>query len=585
MFRLGRLIRHVPFLRLSSARFPARLSASLGDRARAVLLLGLLFIAMQGLLTLGALWTFQRATSSLIDEQLIPIAHMQAIADHYQAGVAVAIKVRSGTMPVASGRSELSSLEQDLKQQWALLLAARPAAFDAALDRRAAADAALLALDRTIAAGNEDQLDFLLSGGLYGNIDPLLVELRTGAAGLREQAEADRRGLWFVVVGAQACLAAMLLLAMAVGLWLMRCVHRTIIQPLIVIAGHAATSGDADAEPVPYQHFADEVGGIARGIADARARARENRTLLEERAVADAERRRAEHLAAEAARQRAATLDALFREFGDALSAMVADLAAASEQMGVMADGMSDAAGRAEMRAVTLARSFEATGATISHIEEASGVMLDIGQAVGARTTQSLQHGGKVHDESRQNRAHALQLGQMVREINGALTLISSVAKQTNLLALNASIEASRAGEAGRGFAVVAAEVKSLSHDAQRAAHEIGRKLDMVRSTADEVLASATAVETLAQDIARQSREAAEAVETHKAANRSVVESLGGARAEMNGTVSAMNALHGDASDVRRSSQEVQSTSRAVARRAADLRDRFDALARGVRAA
>jgi methyl-accepting chemotaxis protein len=107
----------------------------------------------------------------------------------------------------------------------------------------------------------------------------------------------------------------------------------------------------------------------------------------------------------------------------------------------------------------------------------------------------------------------------------------------------------------------------------------------MVRDTADEVLASATAVEGLAKDIARQSREAAEAVETHKAASRSIVDSLGGARAEMNGTVGAMNALHGDASDVRRSSQEVQSTSRAVARGAAELRDRFDALSRGVRAA
>lgn len=573
------------FLCLSWARPAARLSASIGARVRAVLLLGLIFIAVQGLLTLGALWTFQRATSSLIDDQLAPISHMQSIADHYQAGVAVATKVRSGTMPVASGRSELSSLRRDLDAQWTSLLAKPPADFAAALDRRAAADAALGLLDRTIAIDNQDQLDFLLSGGLYGSIDPLLVELRTRTAALRAQAEDDRRGLWLVGMSAQGGLAAMLLLAMAGGVWLMRSVNRSIITPLVVIARHAADQDEADPHAVPYQHFEDEVGGIARAIAGARSRTNENRLLVEERAAADAQRRQSDHVAAESARRRAATLDALFDEFGDALSAMVADLAAASEQMGVMADGMSDAAGRAETRAVALAQSFESTGATISHIEKASGVMLDIGQTVGARTATSLKHGGKVHDESRQNREHAIQLREMVREINGALDLISSVAAQTNLLALNASIEAARAGEAGRGFAVVAAEVKSLSHDAQRAAHEIGRKLDMVRGTADEVLASATAVEALAKDIAQQSREAAEAVETHKAASRSIVDSLGGARAEMNGTVGAMTALHGDASDVRRSSQEVQSTSRAVARRAADLRDRFDALARGARAA
>ncbi|MCE7795898.1 methyl-accepting chemotaxis protein [Sphingobium sufflavum] len=211
--------------------------------------------------------------------------------------------------------------------------------------------------------------------------------------------------------------------------------------------------------------------------------------------------------------------------------------------------------------------------------------MLDIGVAVGARTASSLEHGGKVHDESRQNRAHALQLRTMVAEISGTLDLISSVAKQTNLLALNASIEASRAGDAGRGFAVVAAEVKSLSHDAQRAAHEIGRKLDFVRGTADRVLASATAVEVLAQEIAHQSRAAAEAVKTHKAASGRIVESLECARDQVDDALHAMKALHGDASDVRRSSQEVQATSRSVAQRAAHLHARFEALSRDVKAA
>lgn len=581
MFRLCRMIRHALSSRLSAGR----LSSSLGVRVRVALLLGLGFIAVQGLLTLGALWTFQRATTSLIDEKLVPIARMQSIADHYQAGVAVATKVRAGTMPVASGRSEMASIEADLRTDWVRLLQDADHGFDAMDDRRGAADEAMESLDRAVAGENMDALDFLLAGGLYTSIDPLLLDLRTKAAALRDEAEADRNRLWYVAVAMQAFLAAMLMIAMGVGAWAMRSVHRSIIEPLLSIAAHAADREETDPKAVPYQHFQDEVGGIARAIASARARARENQILVREREAADTDRRRAERIASEASRKRAGTLDALFSEFGDALSAMVADLAAAAQQMGVMADGMSDAAGRAEMRAITLADSFEATGETISHIEEASAVMLDIGHAVGARTATSLEHGGKVHEESRRNRAHALQLGEMVREISGALDLISSVASQTSLLALNASIEASRAGEAGRGFAVVASEVKSLSHDAQRAAHEIARKLDSVRGTADAVLASATAVEDLAQAIARQSREAAEAVEEHKSHSRSIVESLGGARAEMNGTVSAMNALHGDASDVRRSSHEVQSTSRTVAHRAAELRDRFDALARGVRAA
>ncbi|HEX7874722.1 MAG TPA: methyl-accepting chemotaxis protein [Sphingobium sp.] len=544
--------------------------------------MGFLFVALQGLLTLGALWMVQRASATLIDRQLVPISRMQSIADRYQAGVAAANKVRAGTMMAASGRSELSSLQQGLAQEWDGLLSDPPVDLDAARDRRDPADAALSALGRAIESNNRDSLDFLLSGGLYGSIDPLLVELRARSAALRAQAEADRRTLGFVVVGAEAGLVVMLLLAMGVGAWLMRSAHRSIIEPLVAIAGHAAEREEGD---VPYQDFEDEVGGIARAIASARLRATEHRRLVEERQAAEVERRDLERTAADSARRRAAMLDAIFSEFGDALSEMVEDLSAAAQQMGVMADGMSNAAGRAEDRAVQLAHSVESTEANISRIEGASGVMLDIGVDVGERTATSLNHGGKVHEESRQNRAHALQLREMVAEISGALDLISSVARQTSLLALNASIEASRAGEAGRGFAVVAAEVKSLSHDAQRAAHEIGRKLDLVRGTADEVLDSATAVEALAQEIARQSRAAAEAVETHKAASHSIVTSLGGARQDMRGTVEAMNALHGDASDVRRSSQDVQSTSRAVAQRAAELRDRFDALTQGVRAA
>ena len=578
MVRLCRLIRHALFVRLSSLG----LSSSLGMRMRAVLAMAFLFVVLQGMLTLASLWTVQRVSANLIDRQLVPISRMQSIADHYQTAVAVANKVRAGTMTKASGRSEMSSLTAALKTDWDDLSADPPPALEAARERRSGADQAMADLERAISEDSPDRLDFLLSGGLYGSMDPLLVELRARAAGLRQEAETDRRHLGMTVLGAQGGLVAMLLVAAAVGAWLMRQAHRSIIDPLVAIAAHAE---EREAGEVPYQHFDDEVGGIARAISAARLRASEHRRLLEERQAAAAERRDVERRAADAARRRAAMLDGVFSEFGEALSAMVEELSAAAGQMGDMADGMSGTAERAEARAVQLARSFESAEANISRIEEASGVMLDIGLDVGQRTATSLDRGGKVHDQSRHNRAHALQLREMVAQISGALDLISSIARQTNLLALNAGIEARRAGEAGRGFAVVAAEVKSLSHDAQSAAHEIGRKLDMVRGTADKVLDSATAVETLAQEIARESHAAADAVEKHKLASHSIVMSLGGARGEMRGTAEAMNALHGDASDVRRSSQNVQSTSRAVARRAAELRERFDALTRGVREA
>ncbi len=79
-------------------------------------------------------------------------------------------------------------------------------------------------------------------------------------------------------------------------------------------------------------------------------------------------------------------------------------------------------------------------------------------------------------------------LGSQVQAIGSVMSVISDIADQTNLLALNAAIEAARAGDAGRGFAVVADEVRKLAEKTMSATTEVGSSISGIqKSTAENI--------------------------------------------------------------------------------------------------
>ncbi|MBN2707109.1 MAG: methyl-accepting chemotaxis protein [Deltaproteobacteria bacterium] len=95
-----------------------------------------------------------------------------------------------------------------------------------------------------------------------------------------------------------------------------------------------------------------------------------------------------------------------------------------------------------------------------------------------------------VVDNTGQSRSNLDRLKQAGNDIHEIVELVKNIASQTRLLALNATIEATRAGEYGRGFAVVATEIKDLSAKTATATTEITLKVEAIDNAGLELVNS-----------------------------------------------------------------------------------------------
>ncbi|WP_379160294.1 methyl-accepting chemotaxis protein [Paenibacillus sp. sgz5001063] len=77
------------------------------------------------------------------------------------------------------------------------------------------------------------------------------------------------------------------------------------------------------------------------------------------------------------------------------------------------------------------------------------------------------------------------------------LDVMQSITQQTNILSLNASIEAARAGEAGKGFTVVADEIRQLSEQSKRSIAMVADITDKIMSDMNETVAALSEVAPL----------------------------------------------------------------------------------------
>jgi methyl-accepting chemotaxis protein len=168
-------------------------------------------------------------------------------------------------------------------------------------------------------------------------------------------------------------------------------------------------------------------------------------------------------------------------------------LAQASEQI---ASGNMDLSSRTESTAANLeetAASMEELTGSVAHNAEAARKAAERADQASAVATQGGDAVARVVDTMN-------GITESSRQIADIIGVIDGIAFQTNILALNAAVEAARAGEQGRGFAVVATEVRNLASRSADAARQIKT---LIQASVERVEAGSTQVAEAGGTMAR----------------------------------------------------------------------------------
>ncbi|TRO96364.1 chemotaxis protein [Glycocaulis profundi] len=282
---------------------------------------------------------------------------------------------------------------------------------------------------------------------------------------------------------------------------------------------------------------------------------------------------------------RRAERDKLADAFERDVTAIVATLASASEELAVTARAMAQTADTTTETSATVAAAAEQASGTARTVSMAATELTRAISEISERATEAATTSSGASDDARATGQTMAELAAAADKIGEIVSLIDNVAEQTNLLALNATIEAARAGEAGKGFAVVASEVKSLASQTAKATEEISGQIANVQAVVKTAVAAIERVGRSVESVNGVSASISAAVEQQNAATSEISRNTEETAASAGSVSATINRVLEGARETSQSAEAVVSAAADLGRQAEQLRGGVSGFLEKIRAA